>query len=118
MPAVESARFAVRPTATRLEVITQPPTAVLHSEPFQVQVAAVDVESHIVSSFTGLVAIAIANDGSLTKDARLGGATQAVVVNGIATFSDLTIDQPGAAYTLRATTRDLTGATTEAFNVL
>src|SRR5881396_2576956 len=117
-PAVESRRFDVRPTATRLEVITQPPTAVLHSEPFQVQVAAVDIESHIVSSFTGLVSIVIANDGSPSKQARLGGATQAVVVNGIATFSDLTIDRAGAAYTLRATTRDLTGATTEALNVL
>ena len=119
-PAGESAPFDITeppPTATRLEVITQPQGPYLHAEPFQVQVAAVDDASHIISSFTGLVSIAIAHDGSLAN-ARLGGATQAVVVNGIATFSDLSIDLPGVGYTLRANTRDLTGVTTEAFNVL
>jgi hypothetical protein len=118
---VESAPFDITeppPTATRLEVITQPQGPYLHAEPFQVQVAAVDNASHIISSFTGLVSIAIANDGSLTNKARLGGATQAVVVNGIATFSDLSIDLPGVGYTLRAHTHDLTDVTTEAFNVL
>ena len=120
-PVVESAQFAVTEpplTATRLEVITQPPALVLRASPFQVQVAAVDDSSHIVSGFTGVVTIAIAHDGSPSQNARLGGATEAAVVNGIATFSDLSISEAGLRYTLRATTPDLAGVTTEAFDVV
>ena len=80
--------------------------------------AAVDSQSRIVSAFAGVVTIAIAHDGSAATNARLGGGTAAPIVNGIATFTDLSIDQTGVGYTLRASTPDLTGVTSQAFNVV
>jgi hypothetical protein len=117
-PLAESAPFDITPAPTHLELITQPPTIVRRSEPFQVQVAAMDDERRIVNGFAGQVTIVIAHDGSATRTARLGGATEAAVVNGIATFSDLTIDQAGVGYTLRANTPGLASATSDAFNVV
>jgi hypothetical protein len=120
-PAKESAPFDITeppPRATHLEVITQPPPSVLPSAPFQVQLAAVDSQSRIVSAFAGVVTIAIAHDGSAATNARLGGGTAAPIVNGIATFTDLSIDQTGVGYTLRASTPDLTGVTSQAFDVV
>jgi len=45
---------------------------------------------------------------------RLGGALTAPTVNGIATFSDLTLDQPGR-YTLAATAPGLSGVSSASF---
>jgi hypothetical protein len=120
-PVTESAQFDVTdppPRATHLEVVTPPPAGPLRLSPFQVQVAAVDDERRIVNGFAGRVTIVIAHDGSATRNARLGGATEAALVNGIATFSDLTIDQAGVGYTLRANTPGLASATSDAFNVV
>ena len=38
-------------------------------------------------------------------------------INGVATFSDLSIDKLGTGYTLRATATGLTQATSLAFNI-
>jgi hypothetical protein len=38
-------------------------------------------------------------------------------VNGVATFSDLSIDQPGNGYTLVVSTSGLTGAQSASFNI-
>ncbi len=48
---------------------------------------------------------------------RLSGTLTRPAVNGIATFTDLRIDKPGAGYTLRATTPGLPAATSAAFTV-
>jgi len=39
------------------------------------------------------------------------------VVNGVATFTNLSIDQPGTGYTLQASASGLTAATSSPFNV-
>ncbi len=82
-----------------------------------VQVAVLDDQGNTVSGFVGSVTIAIANDGSLFKNARLSGTLVVNVVNGVATFSDLSIDEPGMGYTLHATASGLTAATSNPFNV-
>src|SRR5262249_37683814 len=47
----------------------------------------------------------------------LRGLVSVSLVNGVATFSGLTIDNPGNGYTLRATCSSLTPAITNAINV-
>ena len=48
----------------------------------------------------------------------LGGTTSAKAVNGVATFSDLTLDQAGAGYTLDAAASGLPTVTSAAFTIL
>ncbi len=53
------------------------------------------------------------NPGSGT----LNGTITRTVVNGVATFNDLSINQAGVGYTLTASTAGLTGDTSSAFNI-
>ncbi|KPJ58209.1 MAG: hypothetical protein AMJ46_14515 [Latescibacteria bacterium DG_63] len=48
----------------------------------------------------------------------LSGTTTVSPSGGVATFSNLSIDNPGVGYTLRATSGSLTEATSEAFNIM
>ena len=61
------------------------------------------------------VAIAI---GSNPSGGTLSGTTPVTVVAGRATFSNLSINMSGVGYTLNATAAGLTGATSNAFNIL
>ena len=107
------------PPATQLAFTIQPPTAVtVLSDTFQVEVTAEDSSGSLVPSFTGDVTVAIGTDGSIAKNAQLRGTTHASLVNGIATFPNLSIDQTGVAYTLKASVPRLTDATSRAFNVI
>src|SRR5207302_783417 len=63
------------------------------------------------------VRIALDRDASLLRSAKLGGTTTQAAQGGLARFSDLTIDQVGNGYTLRATADKLSDATSTAFNV-
>jgi hypothetical protein len=65
-------------------------------------------------SFGGSVAVALLNNPG---GATLGGTLNVTAQSGVATFSDLTLDQAGTGYTLQVTVSGLTSATTSAFNV-
>jgi len=67
-----------------------------------VQVTVFDSAGSVVTSFTGDVTLAIGNDPGVLR-ARLSGRSQAAAAAGVATFSDLSIDQIGDGYTLVAT---------------
>ena len=107
------------PTATHLGFRVQPSNILLPGMTITpaVQVAALDDQGNTVSDFVGPVTIALANDGSLFKNARLSGTLVVNVVDGVATFPNLSIDQIGMGYTLRATAGGLTAATSSSFNV-
>jgi hypothetical protein len=49
----------------------------------------------------------IENDAALTPPTTLTGANPATVVNGVATFADLRLNQAGIGFTLRATAGSL-----------
>ena len=106
-------------TATHLAFLVQPSGTLLPGMTITppVQVAALDDLGNVVKGFDGPITIAIAHDGSLLHNARLSGTTVAVPTNGVATFSDLSIDQIGMGYTLGVTAANLTGGTSNAFNV-
>jgi hypothetical protein len=99
--------FTVRPTNTLPLFATQPP----------VKVTALDAQGNRVPSFTGYVTIAIGKNGGLGRPGTLSGTKTVAAVSGSATFSDLSIDQPGTGYTLVVTSPALTGAESAPFNV-
>ena len=82
-----------------------------------VQVALLDATNAVVTSSTAPVTIAIrSNPGNAT----LGGTLTVNAVNGIATFTDLTLDKvnaAGTAYTLFASSGTLTGIQSTGFNI-
>lgn len=104
-------------TATKLAFTQQPTTTTsgVSISP-SVKVTAQDALGNTVSSFTGNVAVAITS-GTGTAGATLSGTLTLAAINGVATFSNLSIDKAGTGYTLRATAAGLTAATSAAFNI-
>jgi len=82
-----------------------------------VKAKVIDAQGNTVTTFTGQVTIAIANNGGLLLPGTLSGTKTVTPVNGIATFSNLSIDQKGDGYTLRVTSGGLTPATSASFNI-
>jgi PKD repeat protein len=102
-PATELA-FTVQPNATMQDSAIKPP----------VKITAYDSLGNVATNFTGAITLALgANPGGGT----LSGGAPVNAVNGVATFPNLSVDQPGNGYTLRATASGLTAATSSAFNV-
>jgi hypothetical protein len=99
-------------TATQLTFTTQPSTAVLTSNIAPpVVVTALDEFANVATGFTDAVTMAIGNDGSLLKNATLGGTTTVAPVSGSASFENLTINglnATGVGYTLLASTTGMT----------
>lgn len=67
-----------------------------------------------VTGATNDVTLAIMNNPG---NGTLTGTTTVAAVNGVATFSTLSIDQPGTGYTLTASSFGLSGATSSGFNI-
>lgn len=82
-----------------------------------IQVTALDAEGNRVTSFNGPVTIAIGSNGGTLLPGTLSGTRTVTAVNGVATFSDLSIDQPGNAYTLVVSASNLFGAESARFNI-
>src|SRR5437870_9510516 len=119
LPAATSAAFDVVPgPPTQLGFAAQPSDVMTDSmiRP-PVVVAAFDAFGNPVADFSAAVRIALDRDASLLRSAKLGGTTTQAAQGGLARFSDLTIDQVGNGYTLRATADKLSDATSTAFNV-
>ncbi len=113
-----SAARAAPPTATHLIFITEPsntPPGTIITPP--VRVAAVDDQDQIVTGFSGTISIAIGRNGSLLNPHLSGTTNDVPVVNGVATFPDLSIDQPGIDYTLVAHTAGPWSVESATFNV-
>jgi hypothetical protein len=81
-----------------------------------VKVAVQDSLGNVVTSSTVNITVALSS-GTGTAGARLGGTTTVNAVNGVATFSTLTVDSTGAGYALTASATGLSGATSSAFSV-
>jgi len=80
-----------------------------------VRVAVVDALGNTVTTATGTVDISIlANPGG----GALSGTTSVAVSNGVASFTDISIDEAGNGYTLEANYGGLPSATSAAFNVV
>jgi hypothetical protein len=102
-------------TATGLEFVGQPTDSTVNEgiSP-SVTVQLVDSGGNAVSTSGVSVTLAVLNDPGL---GTLGGTlTEPTNASGAATFTGLSIDQPGVGYTLAASSSGLTGDTSDAFN--
>jgi S-adenosylmethionine hydrolase len=115
LTAATTSGIAVTPAAaTDLVVTTEPPSSVTAGSGFSLEVSAEDAYGNVVTGFIGSVTIAL---GSNPGGSTLGGTLSVTVVNGIATFTNLTPNETGTGYTLKVIASGLTGMTTNAFNV-
>ena len=104
----------VNQVATQLAFTVEPtPTIVASSIVPAVQVAILEV-GRLVAGATDAVTVAI---GTNPGGGTLSGTTKVNAVAGVASFTDLTIDQMGAGYTLVVTSGSLSSATSAAFGI-
>ena len=100
-------------TAQQLVPTHQPPSVVDTNTPFTYVVTADDASGNPLTSFNGPVTVTLTNN---TTGATLGGTTTVNAVNGVATFSDLTINLAATGYTLTASADGLGEAVSNSFN--
>src|SRR5436190_1339127 len=114
-----SRAFSVMPApATVLAFTAQPTDAMQGSAIKPVQVTAYDALGNTATDFTGPIRVAFGTDASVSPDAGLLGTNPVPAVAGVATFTDLAVDQPGLGYTLTAAFGSATPvATSAAFNI-
>ena len=114
---------------------SQPPATVTAGTPFSFTFSIEDAQGNIASDFSGQVTISLdASEmaGTVQKDfgdntatvppatlvsSNLGGMLTANVIDGVATFSDLTLNDVGAGYRLRVSAPGLVPFTTDSVDV-
>src|SRR3989454_4120768 len=79
-----------------------------------VQVTALDAAGNPVPGYSGNVAVTLGNNPG---GSTLGGTTAVATVNGVASFSTLTLDKTGTGYWLTASATGLSTATSSGFSI-
>ena len=104
------------PSAATKLAFTVQPTNAAGAQPITpaVQVAVQDAVGNTVPAATNAVTVTLASNPS---GGTLGGTMTVSASQGIATFADLRIDQPGSGYTFGASAAGLSGATSTPFAV-
>ncbi len=107
--------FTVTPAAASSLVINaEPPSALTAGAAFGLEVGVVDAYANTVTTYSGTAAVALA---TAVNGAALGGDLSEPFVNGVATFTSLTLDVAGGAYTVQATSAALPAASTSDISV-
>lgn len=103
------------PSPAKLAITIQPPstTAGVAFAP-AVAVVIQDASGNTVTIATNNVTVAI---GTNPAGGTLSGTLTIAAVNGVAVFSNLSIERAGAGYTMTASAPDLTGATSGPFSI-
>ena len=112
-PSAAASQLAIIPSSTLLlgaDGNLDPCTGV----PFTLYVFALNAQGNPDPTFTGSVTLGLATNPG---NSVLGGTLTVNAVNGVATFSDLTITNPGSGYTFEATSDGLTSATSVPIDV-
>ena len=109
----DSGGFAPRGPIT-LAFTVQPASAVASAAISPVVITVQDAHGNTLSSASTSIAMEI---GSNPASGTLAGQTTVAAVQGVATFSNLSIDKSGSGYTLTAHANGATGATSSSFDV-
>jgi len=112
-----SATFNIVPgAATQLVFTTQPTNATAGANIAPaIVVTARDAKGNTAAGFTGSVTLAF---GTNAGGGTLGGTVAVSATAGVASFSTVNINKSGIGYTLTAASGTLTGATSNAFNIV
>jgi protocatechuate 3,4-dioxygenase beta subunit len=112
----QTAGVTVSPGAPAVLAFLTQPSNVLAGATMSpaVQVGIRDALGNLVTGATNDVTVAIGNNAG---GGTLSGTLTVAAVNGVATFSTLSINNVGTGYTLTAAATGLTGATSSGFNV-
>lgn len=105
------------PVAARLTFITQPVSVTAATSVPDIVVAIQDVDGRTVTTATNDVTLAV-NGSPDDPNRSLIGTTTVAAVNGVATFSKLSIRGQGINYALAATSPNLTTAVSNGFTVV
>ncbi|HEY8206637.1 MAG TPA: hypothetical protein VIG99_04085 [Myxococcaceae bacterium] len=116
LPVLISSAFTIRPGPPASMAFTVQPTSTTAGTPIApaVQVTLFDARGNVARGATSAVTI---NLGSNPGSGTLSGTLTRNAVNGVATFTDLSIDKVGAGYELRASSGALPGVTSSAFDI-
>lgn len=113
--ATASTPFAVaQGPAVSLAFVTSPSTALVNVPLTVVRVAEQDACGTTMFTPSHAVTLTFGNNPG---GGSLGGTTMTTSAQGVATFQDLLVTKPGAAYTLVAAATGLTSATSNSFTV-
>lgn len=107
-------RVVPPPTGATLAFTTQPMDALAKTTLPAVRVTVLDAGGNPVTSTNVPITLAI---GTNPSSGTLAGTLTVGATGGVASFADLSIDQPGMGYTLVASAPGTTRATSNAFNV-
>jgi streptogramin lyase len=112
---VTTSAITVTPaSATQLVITQQPPATVKVSSPFTLKASIEDQYGNVVTTASGTVSVALANNPT---GATLGGTTSVTVSQGVASFTNLTINKTGSGYTLQVTSTGFNSATSNPIKV-
>ncbi len=110
LPAVTTSAFEVTPAAaTQVVITTLPPSGVTAGQGFGLAATVEDQYDNVETGYSGDVTVALsAGPGGV----GLGGTLSVAASQGVATFTDLTLDQAAADYSLSVATTGLPAVTT------
>jgi hypothetical protein len=111
---ITSAITVTPASATQLVITQQPPSTVKVSTPFSMQASIEDAYGNVVTTASGTVSVAFANNPT---GATLGGTLTVTTSGGVASFTNLMINKTGSGYTLQVSSSGLTSATSNPINV-
>ncbi len=112
VPATTSAIDVTLASSDQLVIANQPPSTVTAGTGFGLVVDA-ETSGTLDPAFQGSVTVALSNGPGAT----LGGTLTALAVNGVATFSGLTLTKAGSSYMLQVSSSGVTPATSRALTV-
>jgi hypothetical protein len=119
LPTVTSGAFDITSTNGNHLAITAQPTATTAGQTIPtitVEAQDANLPPGLLTGFNGQVSVTITG-GTGAVGATLSGTTTVTALNGVATFSDLSIDKKGTGYKLSFTAAGLSGATSASFAI-
>src|SRR5258706_139184 len=111
-----SSVLALNPSL-HLAFTVQPSTTLPLATIRPVKVTVLDAQGNQATTFNGPVTITIGRNAGMLLPGKLSGTVTVNAVDGVAAFSDLSIDQIGNGYTLKARAESVTGAESASFNI-
>ena len=111
-----SSVLALNPSL-HLAFTVQPSTTLPLATIRPVKVTVLDAQGNQATTFNGPVTITIGRNAGMLLPGKLSGTATVNAVDGVAVFSDLSIDQLGNGYTLKARAESVTGAESASFNI-